>query len=107
MTTANYQAIYEEALNSAKKAEQEYFDKHGEPFYCGFAWVHIHNGRHPFVNWCKKNGVGKKHWHRGWLIWNPTNNGTQSMDIKEQGSLAFERVLQQHNIPAMACSRAD
>ena len=106
---ANYQAIYEEALESAKKAEQDFMDKHGEPFYCGFAWVEIGNGRHPFVNFMKKHHADKisKHWHKGAVIWNPAGNSTQSMDIKEQGAIAFERVLDKHGIPAMACSRAD
>jgi hypothetical protein len=103
----NYQEIYNEAIQSAKQAEQEYLEKHGEPMYCGFAWVEIPNGRSPFVNWCKKNGVGSKHWRKGWNIWNPAGNHTQSMDIKEAGAHAFTQVLSKHGIDAWMGSRAD
>jgi hypothetical protein len=75
--------------------------------YCGFAWVDISNGRDPFVNWCRKNNVGKKHWNRGWMIWNPTSNFTQSMDVKEAGSTAFAKVLRNNGIDAYMGSRAD
>ena len=109
LCNANYQAIYEEALESAKKAEKEFMDKYGEPLYCGFAWVEINNGRHPFVNFMKKHHADKisKHWHKGAVIWNPAGNFTQSMDIKEQGAMAFSDVLEKHGIPAYWSSRAD
>lgn len=102
-----FRAIYEEAIEAAKKAEQAYFDKNGEPWYCGFAWVEVPNGRSPFVNWCKKVGLGDKHWKKGWSIWNPAGNHTQSMDIKEAGASAFCEVLQKHGIDAFWNSRAD
>lgn len=102
-----FRAIYEEAVESAKKAEQEFFEKHGEPLYCGFAWVDIPDGRSPFVSWCKKVGVGDKHWKKGWSIWNPAGNHTQSMDIKEAGAEAFAEVLNNYNINCHWASRAD
>jgi len=106
---AMFEAIYNEALESATKAEKEFMEKFGEPFYCGFAWIHLYNGRHPFVNFMKKNHPEKigKHHNKGYVIWNPANNPTQSMDVKEQGAMAFEAVLDKYGIPAMACSRAD
>lgn len=103
----DYQVIYSQAVMAGKIAEQQYFEKHGEPMYCGFAWAEIPNGRSPFVNWCRKNNVGRKHWRKGWSIWNPTGNGTQSMDLKEVGTEAFVEVLRNHGIDAWACSRAD
>ena len=103
----DFQAIYNEALTEAKKAEAQYLAQYGEPWYCGFAWVDIDNGRSPFVTWCKKNGIGSKHWKKGWCIWNPTSNGTQSMDIKEAGSIAFCQVLRKYDIDACWGSRAD
>lgn len=106
-TKLNFQAIYNEALEAAKQAEQAYFDKHGEPWYCGFAWVDLPSARTPFVAWCKKNNIGRKHWKKGWSIWNPAGNGTQSMDIKEQGAMAFANVLEKHGIQAYMGSRAD
>ena len=102
-----FRAIYEEAYLAGKKARDEYFAKHGEPLYCGFAWVHIPNGRHPFVNWAKKVGLGSKHWSKGWSIWNPIDDHTQSMDLKEIGAQAFAEVLNKHGIDAYMGSRAD
>jgi hypothetical protein len=75
--------------------------------YCGFAWVEISSARTPFVKWCKTNNVGSKHWKKGWSIWNPIGNMTQSMDLKEAGSSAFAKVLRNHGIDAYSCSRAD
>jgi hypothetical protein len=103
----NYDNIYTEALNAAKAAESAYMEAHGEPMYCGFAWVDLPSARVPFVNWCKKNNVGRKHWQKGWSIWNPANNPTQSMDVKEAGAYAFAEVLRKHGIQAFAGSRAD
>lgn len=103
----DYQAIYEQAYSAACDAESEFMAKYGEPMYCGFAWVDISNGRDPFVNWCRKNNVGKKHWNKGWVIWNPTGNLTQSMDIKETGARAFAKVLRDNGIDAYMGSRAD
>jgi len=107
MKSAYFQLIYAQALGAARDAEHEYFVKHGEPMYCGFAWVYFPNARTPFVNWCKKNDTGSKHWDKGWQIWNPTGNGTQSMDIKEAGAHAFAKVLNGYGIVCCAESRAD
>ena len=103
----DFQAIYNEARAAGQKAEQDYMAQYGEPMYCGFAWVDIPNGRSPFVNWCKKNGIGSKHWKKGWQIWRPTDNMTQSMDILEAGAYAFAQVLRKHGIDAVSGSRAD
>jgi hypothetical protein len=104
----NFQSIYEEALTAAKIAELQYFTKHGEPMYgCGFAWVDFPSARTPFVSWFKKNGVGSKHWRKGWSIWNPAGNFTQSMDIKYAGAQAFAEVMNKHGIDCYAGSRPD
>ena len=103
----NFKLIYEQAVQAAQQAEADFIAQYGEPMYCGFAWVDISNGRDPFVNWARKNNVGKKHWNKGWMIWNPTGNFTQSMDVKEAGSSAFAKVLRDNGIPAYMGSRAD
>jgi hypothetical protein len=41
------------------------------------------------------------------MIWNPTSNFTQSMDVKEAGSTAFAKVLRDNGIDAYMGSRAD
>ena len=105
----NYQAIHQEAVEAANKAEQEYFEKYGEPMYCGFAWVSVRVTR---TN--SKEAIGLKSigFKNSWMpkrveLWNVTSNGTQSMDIKEQGARAYAEVLRKHGIEAYAASRAD
>ena len=103
----DFQAIYTEALNAARMDEQKFLEEYGEPMYCGFAGVDIPDGRSPFVNWCRKNNIGRKHWQKGWCIWNPTGNSTQSMDLKEVAVQSFVDVLRHHGIDAWMGSRAD
>ena len=103
----DFKVIYEQAVIAGQVAQQQYLTQHGEDAYCGFGWVEIPNGRSPFVNWCRKNGVGSKHWRKGWQIWRPTGLSTQSMTIQEVGAEAFVEVLRNHGIDAWACSRAD
>ena len=103
----DFQTIYNEAIKTAKLAEADYTAKYGEQMYCGFAWVDFPSARTPFVAWAKKNGVGSKHWKKGWSIWNPAGNCTQSMDIKEVGAEAFAQVLNSHGIDCAMHSRPD
>lgn len=49
-----YDAILEEAIDAANKAQIGFIAVNGEPMYCGFAWAKITDGRHPMVNWLKK-----------------------------------------------------
>jgi hypothetical protein len=109
MTTRDltFAAIYSEAVAKAIVAGRQYVAQYGEDMYCGFGWVEIPNGRSPFVNWCKKNGVGSKHWKKGWQIWRPTGNCTQSMTVLEIEAQAFADVLTSHGIEAWMGSRAD
>ena len=100
--------IYSDAMTAAKNAEREFMEQHGEPMYCGFSWVRIDKARQPFVTWLKKNNIGDKPYvGRGWHIWNPAGNNTQSMDIKMTGARAFAKVLRDNGIEAYADCRAD
>lgn len=103
----DFYTIYTKALTAGQQAEQEYVAKYGEDMYCGFGWVEIPDGRSPFVKWCKKNNIGSKHWKKGWQIWRPTGNHTQSMSVLEIGADAFADVLTAHGIVAYMGSRAD
>ena len=103
----NFQEIYQNALAAAVAAEREFMAQYGEPMYCGFAWVYFPSARSQFVNWCKKNGIGRKNWRKGYDIWNPAGNFTQSMDIKEVGAEAFAAVLNAAGIECYMESRAD
>jgi len=102
-----FAAIYSTAVAKAIIAGQQYVAQYGEDAYCGFGWVEIPNGRSPFVNWCRKNKVGSKHWRKGWQIWRPSGNMTQSMTVLEIEAQAFADVLKEHGIEAWMGSRAD
>ena len=95
------------ALNAARQAEAEFRAKHGEPMYCGFAWVNIKPGTSKIARTLKQRGLAHKSYYGGVDVWNPGGSNTQSMDIKEEGARAFADVLTAHGIKATAMSRAD
>lgn len=102
-----FQTIYDKALKAANVAIKAYQDEHGDPIYCGFAWVAIHPARGAFVNWLKKNDIGSPGYPKGYQIWSPGEYNGQSMDIKEVGAEAFAKVLRENGINAHMSSRAD
>ena len=100
--------LHQEAISAAQQAEADFREKHGEPWYCGFAWVKITPATSSFARQLRKAGVvDHVAWNGGYDIWNPGGSGTQSMDIKEQGAVAYAGVLQEAGIKAYAQSRAD
>lgn len=99
--------IHNKGLEAAKKATEEWIKENGEPFYCGFAWVNIYvDGRTPIGKQVKKvaekNLAGK-----GYQVWNPSGHNTQCLPAKEAGAYAYEKVLRDHGIRAVAVSRLD
>lgn len=106
-STMDFMAIIEEAIRAGQQAETQYINQYGEDGYCGFGWVEIPNGRSPFVTFCRKNGIGSKHWHKGWYIWRPTQGYSQCMNVNEVGARAFAEVLTNHGIEAYMSSRPD
>ena len=108
MKNLNIVEIHQEALNAAIAAEKEFVQKYGETPYCGFAWVKFHvDGRSNIAKQLLKNGIVRKAWNHGYDAWNPTGNGTQSMDIKEMGSEAYASVWRKYGVKAYMESRAD
>ena len=99
--------IHSEATAAAKDAVKEFREKHGEPLYCGFAWVKIRPARGSFVTYMKKMYIGHKSDSGGYIIPNPSGDYTQSMLIKEAGADAYAQVLRKYNIDAYTQSRAD
>jgi len=76
---------------------------------CGYAWIWIPNGRHPFVNWMKKNGKGRKNWSKGYDIWTSElcQDTSQSVERKEAAMKAAVKVLRENGIEAYSESRLD
>ncbi len=99
--------IIDEAFNAAKEAEKQFREAHGEPWYCGFAWVNITPGNCKMANRLKKRNMASKSYSGGIDVWNPGGSFTQSMEIKEEGARAFAEVMRKYGIKASAQSRAD
>jgi hypothetical protein len=113
MTTAITEAqvldIHVEALQAAKKAESDFISKHGEPWYCGFAWVDVYGVRSNSKLGKALQAVGfdRSSYSKSLKLWNPGGSGTQSMDVKETGARAYADVLRKYGIQAYMGSRAD
>ena len=133
----DFEAILEKAYEAAKKASTEKRSEIGERDMCGFAWVHIPEGRGGLPAYCRKKikeakdraklyfpnredseyrdnltrGVesyyGDKHWQRGWEFWSPGKSNSQSITVHEAGATAFAKVLCEHGIKAYMGSRLD
>lgn len=73
---------------SPRAGGKRYFVSEG---VCGFAWVVVRPGNHPFANWLKKNGLARKHYYGGvsTSVWEFNQSYTRKM--KYAG--AFARVL--------------
>ena len=103
----NIESVHNTATSAAQRAEADFRAKHGEPGYCGFAWVHVSEKGNTKVGRALKT-VGFRKEHGGGLsLWNPGGSFTQSMDIKEAGAEAYAEELRKFGLNAYACSRAD
>lgn len=78
---------------------------------CGFAWVNIKPGNHPFCNWLKKNDLGRTDsYYGGVTVW--VGDFNQSMEKKEVYAGEFARIINKafdnvKNFNARAMSRMD
>ena len=101
-------AAVAEARQAAAQAAQDYITKHGEDWYCGFAWVTVYEkGSTKLGRALKKAGFSKAY-GSGLQMWNPSGHGTQSMSVKEAGAEAAARILKERlGVTAYAGGRAD
>ena len=116
--------IHLEAMEAAQKAAKEFFDAHGEPMFCGFAWIKISNcNKNPNKRFIQDMKVAKSKSGRsiavagyegGYEISTPAYDldmigwkYQQSMDIKEAACGAYAKVLIEHGIDAFMRSRPD
>lgn len=116
-------AIRNEMLQAASDAAKNFVsewtaktggNQYGEPMYCGFAWVTIYpnhkgNTREGKAERKLIESIGfRKDWTgKAYELWNPSNWGGQSMDVKEAGARAAANVLTKHGFRAYMGSRAD
>jgi hypothetical protein len=103
------QAIHKEAQTAAINAEQAFIAQHGEPMYCGFAWVDVFVARTNSKEAKELLKVGfKKSWRAKCLnLWSPGGYNGQSMDVKEAGAHAYAEVLTKYGFRAYMGARAD
>ena len=96
------------AKTAATQASIDHMDKHGEGWYCGFAWVNIHGvkGNTKLGRAMKAAGY-EQDYTRAFSIWNPSGLGTQCMSTKEAGAQAAAQVFKDAGFTAYAGSRAD
>jgi hypothetical protein len=108
MEQAKVNAAVAEAQQAAAQAAQDYITKHGEDWYCGFAWVTVYEkGSTKLGRALLKSGF-KKAYGGGLQMWNPSGHGTQSMSVKEAGAEAAARILKERlGVTAYAGGRAD
>ena len=92
-------------------AQQEFFEQHGEPAYCGFAWVDVKVTR---TNSKEAKMLAEWGFTKSWLpktmqFWIAQKVGHygQSMDIKIAGAKAMVELLESHGIKATYGCRAD
>ena len=108
MEQAIVNAVVAEAQQAAAKAAFEHIAKHGEDWYCGFAWVTVYEkGSTKLGRALLKSGFTKAY-GGGLQMWNPSGHGTQSMSVKEAGASAAAKVLKERlGVTAYAGGRAD
>jgi len=101
--------VVQEAFEAARQAEADFRARHGEPGYCGFAWVDVYVNRTNSKQAKELIAAGfrKDYKPKCLSVWNPGGSFTQSMDIKEAGAHAFAEVLRKAGLNAYAWSRAD
>lgn len=68
------------AGEAALKADRSLGPEASRGLDCGFAWVQLTPGNHPYVRALKAAGIGDKHWAKGWELW----AGSQLHDISTQ-----------------------
>ena len=103
----NIESVHNTAEAAARTAEAEFRAQHGEPGYCGFAWVTVHEKASTKLGRALKTVGFTKAYGGGLQLWNPGGSYTQSMDIKETGAQAYADTLKKFGITAYMSSRAD
>jgi hypothetical protein len=105
----NIQQIKQEAQQAAVEAQQAFLAEFGERAYCGFAWVDVYVSRvnSKEANLLKEIGFKRDYKPKCLNLWSPGEYHGQSMDVLEQGAIAFAKVLQKYGFRAYAGSRAD
>ena len=103
----NLQILHDAATAAAKNAMIQHLSKHGEDFYCGFAWVQVREKASTKLGRALKSIGFTKAYGGGMQLWNPGGTMSQSMTLKEVGAKAYVDVLEEFGIDAYVGSRPD
>ena len=103
----NLQILHDAATAAAKNAMIQHLSKHGEDFYCGFAWVQVREKASTKLGRALKSIGFTKAYGGGMQLWNPGGTMSQSMTLKEVGAQAYVDVLEEFGIDAYVGSRPD
>ena len=103
----NIQDMHFRATKAAMDATIDHLGKHGEDYYCGFAWVQVSEKASTKLGRALKSIGFTKAYGGGMQLWNPSGTMSQSMTLKEVGAQAYVDVLKQAGVPAYVGSRAD
>jgi len=103
MTTATASAVdlvqvelvLQEARQAAMMAANNYMITNGESSYCGFAWVDVYGVRSnsKLGKLLAKYGFQRRWDGKALQVWNPSQCGTQSMDVKSVGAVAYAKII--------------
>ncbi len=89
-------AIHNEAIEAAQKASTDMYNRIGDDFPCGFAWVTAYvKGNTKLGKSFKALGF-KKAYGGGYQLWNPSGIGVQNVDIKEAGAEAYASIVKKY-----------
>jgi hypothetical protein len=116
----NFDKIHLEATKASEDAVEKYLKNFreknpnsecGEPLYCGFAWVRVWGVK---LNTKLGKEMSKYKFEKFWtgnsgsiFLWNPSNYHGQSMDVKEEGALAYAKIFRNYGFNAQMGSKAD
>jgi hypothetical protein len=127
MRNAIFQTLYDKARSSGLFAGQEVKPRpmvvveHANPLddhsrvvnqwhvpegVCGFAWINLRPGNHPFCNWLKKQGLGRRDsYYGGVTVW--VQDFDQSHTRKVSYAHAFAQVINEAKLGSLTAHPGD
>ncbi len=97
--------VVQEHSNMADDSSPVAQEWHVPDGVCGFASVHLSNGRDSFAHWAKKHAGFSKDYHKGLSFW--VSDFGQSMERKAKFASTVARILRENGIEAYSTSRMD
>ena len=109
----SFAEIWDEAVKAANDAatqkNQELGPEKDRGLDCGFAWLHVPDGRSGLAKWLKKHVGANKHWDKGVFVWysNIHDVITQSISVHIAACGAAVKVYQKYGYAVKVGYRYD